>query len=151
MKSFVDTMADAICNQFPSAPVDTALAVVSAVATRQRLAAVKAFARGKEPLGISRSQQIINAVCSAYAVTSDELLCPRRLCRLTAPRRVAWVLMRRELRMSYMAIADAFGRTHTSIIHGVDHAHADAELLARAADISGRLRASWGTDAEAAE
>ena len=151
-KLFVNTMATAICSQFPSSPVDTALALVAEVARRQRLAAVRDFARGKEPTHISRPHQVVAAVCRGYAVTQEEVLGPTRRRRVTVPRWVAWRVMHRELSMSSKDIAAMFNRDHTTVLHGLARAEAIADLSQHATEIGDRLRAQWEMDSvEAAE
>ena len=151
-KSFVEVMADTIFAQFPAAPLDAALALVSEVAKRQRLDAVVKFARGKEPASSSRADQVLAAVSMRFGVTVDELLGRNRAARLSTPRTVAWSIMRHDLGMSCIEIGAKFGRDHTTILSRWNDPDSDVDLAEHVAELGSRLRSMWCVEhAEAAE
>lgn len=151
-KSFVDSLADSICAQSPSSPVDVVAALMVEVAKRQRLAAVRDFARGTSPAYVSRADQIIAETCRAFAVTTEELMGPLHTRRLVRPRHVSWHLLNTELDMSRAEIGRMFDRNHTTVTFGLDRIRSKPEAMRVAGEISARLREGWSVgQAEAAE
>lgn len=150
-QSFVATMADAICSQASSEALDTALAIVSEVAKRKRLEAIRNFARGRVPSHESRPMQVIAAVCQQFGITSEEMLSVSHAKRFADPRAVAMRIMRHELRMGTPEIARLFRRDSSTVTHATTKERPD--LAAHATRITGWLRIQWGSEqvVEAAE
>lgn len=73
---------------------------------------------------------IIAAVASHFDLSIEELKGKGKARRLSWPRRVAFALLRRHLRLSYPAIGALFGRDHTSVLFALRTA--DKERLAAA-------------------
>jgi ATPase involved in DNA replication initiation len=151
-KSFVDALADSICAQYPSGALETSLAVVSAVAVRQRMAAVRDFSRGRVVRCQTRKDQVLDAVCQRFGVTSEELRSPCRKKRFSAARAVACSLMRSELQMSSSDVGVEIGRDHTTVLSNTARVRDDSVLAEHANELARALRAQWDVvQVEAAE
>ncbi len=70
----------------------------------------------KRPLNLN---QVLNAVCKYYSVTSTELKGSRRTKNLVLPRQVAMYLLKELTDTPYITIGEFLGgRDHTTIMHG---------------------------------
>jgi chromosomal replication initiator protein len=85
----------------------------------------------REPPLLSPINTIIETVAAEWGITRDELLGSSRKPRFAHPRIIAAQLARELTNASFPAIAKAFGRHHTSIVHAVQRAPA---LLAEHSD-----------------
>jgi chromosomal replication initiator protein len=65
--------------------------------------------------------QILNAVCTYYAIKSSEIKGKRRNKELVLPRQVAMYLIKEMTNTPFMSIGDFLGgRDHTTVMHGVE-------------------------------
>jgi len=64
-------------------------------------------------------EEIAQAVCDQYGVSTQMLLSRRRTTHVALPRQVAMYLCRKLLDASYPRIGNLFGRDHTTALHGV--------------------------------
>lgn len=55
---------------------------------------------------------------AAYGITRDELLGPSHKPRYAWPRQLAYYVLREKYRLGVVAIGEALGRNHTTVIHG---------------------------------
>lgn len=76
------------------------------------------------------SAAIIAAVAKHFGLSIEELKGKGKARRLSWPRRVAFALLRQQLRLSYPAIGALFGRDHTSVLFALRTA--DKEKLLKA-------------------
>lgn len=65
-------------------------------------------------------ESIINEICTRYKISRIDLLSRRRARHLAWPRQEAYWRASKETMMSLPAIGRAFGRDHTTIMHGID-------------------------------
>lgn len=75
------------------------------------------------------SAAIIRTVALYFGLSEEELKGKGKARRLSWPRRVAFALLRRELRLSYPAIGALFGRDHTSVLFALRTANKEKLAL----------------------
>ena len=76
---------------------------------------------------------VINCVCKYFAISREEILSKSRAKPLAYPRQIAMYLARSHTPLSYPDLGRAFGKDHTTVLHGVqrimdDLAKKDPEL-----------------------
>jgi chromosomal replication initiator protein len=73
--------------------------------------------------------QILNAVCTYYAIKSSEIKGKKRNKELVLPRQVAMYLIKDMTNTPFMSIGDFLGgRDHTTVMHGVDKISTEIEV-----------------------
>lgn len=75
---------------------------------------------------------VIEATAEYFKITHEQLMGKERTRRYSHPRMLAMVLMRQMFEMTYEAIADVFGRHHSTVMHAQKRVamslHADRHL-----------------------
>lgn len=68
-----------------------------------------------------KPNDIINTVCNNFDITMKEIKGPTRTNRIAFPRQIAMYILRKELQMPFLEIAQTLNRKdHTTVIHAVD-------------------------------
>lgn len=75
----------------------------------------------ERPKKLVNMNQILNAVCTYYAIKSADIKGKKRTQELVVPRQVAMYLIKELTNTPFMSIGDFLGgRDHTTIMHGVE-------------------------------
>ena len=69
---------------------------------------------------IVRVSDLIQATSERFKIPVDELLSERRMDRISKPRQLAMYLARTQANKTLEFIGEAFGRHHSTVLHGVD-------------------------------
>lgn len=88
--------------------------------------------------------EIKRAVCSHFRVSHVDMMSRRRSAEIVTPRHIAMFLSKQMTLQSLPQIAKAFGRDHTTVMHGVRHigdriAAGDERVSAHVAAVRGML------------
>lgn len=73
------------------------------------------------------SRDIIAGVAAAFKISVDDIMGESRFRRIAWARQAAYLLIRRERKLSYPQIGQIFGRDHATVVHGCHAAEARLE------------------------
>ena len=76
-----------------------------------------------------RFDQVIKTVCEVMKIDRYKLLTPNRSKNLVFGRNMCYFIFRRYFSMTLKEIAQAFGRDHTTVIHGLITFQNDIECI----------------------
>jgi chromosomal replication initiation ATPase DnaA len=76
-----------------------------------------------------RFDQVIKTVCEVMKIDRFKLLTPNRSKNLVFGRNMCYFIFRRYFSMTLKEIAQAFGRDHTTVIHGLVTFQNDIECI----------------------
>ncbi len=107
------------------------------LSARRAEATLNRYEKRAEQITVSH---IIDVIAAAFNLDSATLKGKKRIARVNQARQVAMFLAREMTESSLPQIGDAFGRSHTTVLHGCNKIEAEIKLDAALASRVGQLR-----------